>query len=56
MSNIKLFHSQEIRSHWDAEQEQWLLSVIDIVQALTESERPRKYGSELKKKPQKEGN
>lgn len=55
MSNIKLFHDQQIRSHWDAEQEQWLFSVIDIIQALTGSERPRKYWGDLKTKLSKEG-
>jgi len=55
MSNIKLFQSQQIRSHWDADQEQWLFSVIDIIQALTGNERPRKYWSDLKKKLNHEG-
>ena len=55
MSNIKLFHDQQIRSQWDAEQEQWLFSVIDIIQALTGNERPRKYWSDLKKKLKQEG-
>lgn len=55
MSNIKLFHNQQIRSHWDAEQEQWLFSVIDIIQALTGSERPRKYWGDLKTKLNREG-
>ena len=55
MSNIKLFHDQQIRSHWDAEQEQWYFSVIDIIQALAGSERPRKYWSDLKKKLNQEG-
>lgn len=55
MSNIRLFKSQQIRSQWDAEQEQWLFSVIDIIQALTGNERPRKYWSDLKKKLKVEG-
>lgn len=55
MSNIKLFHDQQIRSHWDPEQEQWLFSVIDIIQALTGSERPRKYWGDLKTKLNREG-
>ena len=55
MSNVKLFQSQQIRSHWDAERELWLFSVIDIIQALTGNERPRKYWSDLKKKLQVEG-
>jgi hypothetical protein len=55
MSNIKLFQNQAIRSQWDADKEQWLFSVIDIVQALTGSDRPRKYWSDLKKKLNQEG-
>jgi hypothetical protein len=55
MSNIKLFQNQEIRSQWDAEREQWLFSVIDIIQALTGNERPRKYWSDLKRKLIQEG-
>ena len=55
MSNIKLFQSQQIRSHWDTEREQWLFSLIDIIRALTGSERPRKYWSDLRKKLQIEG-
>jgi hypothetical protein len=55
MSDIKLFQNQEIRSEWSAEQEQWLFSVIDIIQALTGNERPRKYWSDLKRKLIQEG-
>jgi hypothetical protein len=55
MSHIKLFQSRQIRSHWDADKEEWYFSVIDIIQALTQSERPRKYWSDLKGKLQKEG-
>jgi hypothetical protein len=55
MSNIKLFQNQKIRSHWDAEQEQWLFNVIDIIQVLAGSDRPRKYWSDLKKKLNQEG-
>ncbi|MEX2131369.1 MAG: BRO family protein [Pseudohongiellaceae bacterium] len=55
MSNIKLFQSQQIRSQWDDEREVWLFSVIDIIQALTGNDRPRKYWSDLKKKLGAEG-
>lgn len=55
MSNIKLFQSQEIRSHWDADNEQWYFSVIDVVGALTKSANPRKYWSVLKTRLKKEG-
>src|ERR1700722_3935433 len=55
MSNIKLFESQKIRSHWDAEKEKWYFSVVDIIEVLTESPRPRKYWNALKTKLQQEG-
>lgn len=55
MSNIKLFQNQAIRSQWDADKEQWLFSVIDVVGALTGSENPRKYWSVLKTRLKKEG-
>lgn len=43
MSNIKLFHDQQIRSHWDADQEEWFFSVVDVVAALTDSANPTDY-------------
>ncbi len=55
MSNIKLFQNQEIRSHWDADQEQWFFSVIDVVGVLSGSVNPRKYWSVLKTRLKKEG-
>lgn len=55
MSNIKLFESQKIRSHWDAEEGKWYFSVVDIIAVLTESPRPRKYWNALKTKLQEEG-
>jgi DNA-damage-inducible protein D len=53
--HIKLFESVNVRSHWDDMQEKWYFSVVDVVQVLTESDRPRKYWSDLKAKLQKEG-
>jgi hypothetical protein len=53
--HIKLFESVKVRSHWDAVQEKWYFSVVDVVQVLTDSDRPRKYWSDLKAKLQKEG-
>ncbi len=55
MGNIKLFESRKIRSHWDAEKEKWYFSVVDIIEVLTESPRPRKYWNALKTKLQEEG-
>jgi DNA-damage-inducible protein D len=52
---IALFESKQIRRHYDAEKEIWFFSVIDIIEALTESPRPRKYWSALKTKLVAEG-
>jgi hypothetical protein len=55
MSNIKLFESQKIRSHWDAEKEKWYFSVVDVIQILTDSNNSRRYWSDLKRKLEQEG-
>lgn len=33
---LQLFEDQQIRSVWDAENEEWLFSVTDVVRVLTE--------------------
>jgi DNA-damage-inducible protein D len=55
MSNIKLFESKTIRSEWNEQEQQWYFSIIDIIEILTESSRPRKYWNDLKAKLAKEG-
>ncbi|MDH2926127.1 Bro-N domain-containing protein [Lonepinella koalarum] len=50
MSNIKLFENSQIRSIWDAEKEEWFFSIVDVVQALTESPNPRDYWYRVKKR------
>jgi hypothetical protein len=52
---IKLFESRQIRSLWDVEEEKWYFSIIDVIEVLAETERPRKYWSDLKAKLTKEG-
>ena len=55
MEKIQLFESKKIRSHWDEENELWYFSVIDAIEVLTKSDRPRRYWSDLKSKLKKEG-
>ena len=50
-----LFEGKEIRSVWNSEKEEYYFSVVDIVNALTESKEPRKYWSVLKTRLKKEG-
>lgn len=52
---IKLFNNTKIRTHWDEEKEEWFFSIVDVIGVLTESDRPRKYWSDLKNKLFKEG-
>lgn len=52
---IQLFEDKKVRTLWDDEQEQWYFSIIDVIEVLTNSDRPRKYWSDLKAKLNKEG-
>lgn len=52
---IKLFEQKQIRSIWDDEEEKWYFSIVDVVDVLSGSDRPRKYWSDLKSKLKKEG-
>ena len=52
---IKLFNDKRVRVHWDNDIEKWYFSIIDVIEVLTESPRPRKYWSALKTKLKNEG-
>lgn len=55
MSNIKLFQSKQIRSEWSEVKQKWYFAIIDVVEILTESNNPRRYWSDLKRKLNSEG-
>lgn len=55
-SSVKLFESQEIRSAWNEDEEEWYFSIVDVVGALTESQDGRKYWNKLKQRLKDEGN
>ena len=52
---LNLFEGKETRSIWDGENGDYYFSVVDVIGALTESSRARKYWSDLKKKLKVEG-
>lgn len=52
----KLFNNETIRTVWNKDEEKYYISVVDMIRVLTESDRPRKYWSDLKKKMIDEGN
>jgi hypothetical protein len=48
MSNIKLFEEKKVRTYWDASEEQWYFSIIDVIEILTNSSNPRDYWFKMK--------
>ena len=50
-----LFEQSEIRSVWDSEKEEYYFSVVDVIGALTHSNVPKRYWSDLKRKLTEEG-
>ena len=54
-NSIKVFEEKKVRTLWDNETEEWYFSVVDVVAVLTDSENPRRYWSDLKRKLIKEG-
>ena len=52
---IKIFEEKKVRTLWESETEEWYFSIVDVVAVLTDSENPRRYWSDLKRKLVKEG-
>lgn len=48
--NLVLFQSKQIRRHYDAENEVWFFSVVDIVEVLTDSVNATDYLKKLRKR------
>jgi hypothetical protein len=55
LNAIQLFENKKVRTIWDAEQEKWFISIIDVIEVLTNSPNPRKYWSVFKLRLKKEG-
>ncbi len=54
-NKIKVFENKQVRTVWNAEEEEWYFSVVDVVSVLTDSANPRKYWSVLKTRLKAEG-
>lgn len=54
--DLKKFEDNLIRTIWDAEQEKWYFSVVDVCSVLTDSVDARKYWNKLKQRLKEEGN
>ncbi len=55
-NDIKIFEEKKVRTLWDAEQEKWYLSIVDVVAVLTDSIDPNAYWRKLKQRLKEEGN
>ncbi len=54
-TTVQLFEAKKIRSAWSEEDQKWYFSIVDVIEVLTGTDRPRKYWNDLKSKLQKEG-
>ena len=56
MSNIKVFENKKIRTEWNEQEEDWYFSLVDVIEALTDSVDPTAYWRKLKQRLKEEGN
>ena len=42
-TKLKLFNEKQIRTSWNADEEEWYFSVVDVVAVLTDSVDPKQY-------------
>jgi hypothetical protein len=47
-TKLAVFEEKEIRKVWNEEEMDWYFSIVDIIEILAETDRPRKYWSDLK--------
>ena len=56
MKDLMKFENKQVRSHWDAEEEKWYFSIVDVIAVLTDSVGPTAYWRKLKQRLKAEGN
>ncbi len=54
--SIQIFEEKQVRTVWDAEQEKWYISIVDVIAVLTDSIDPNAYWRKLKQRLKAEGN
>ena len=55
-NKIKIFENKQVRTAWNADEEEWYFAVVDIIEVLTDSSNPQTYWRVLKKRLKDEGN
>ncbi len=56
MSAISLFEEKQVRRAWNAAEEKWYFSIVDVIAILTDSPNPQVYWRVMKKRLIAEGN
>ena len=54
-NKIQIFEDKKIRTAWNESEEEWYFSIVDVISVLTDSNEPRRYWSDLKRKLKPEG-
>ena len=49
-NKVQIFGGSRIRSVWDADEEKWYFSIVDVIKVLTDSSNPRDYWFKMKKR------
>lgn len=49
-TKLKLFNEKQIRTSWNADEEEWYFAVVDVVAVLTDSENPTDYLKKMRKR------
>lgn len=47
---LKIFENKNVRVVWDDESQEWLFSVVDVVEVLTDSKEPKDYFKKMRKR------
>jgi len=55
-NNVAVFEDKGIRKEWNEQEQDWYVSVVDVIEVLTGTDNPRRYWSDLKRKMKAEGN
>ena len=58
-NKIKVFEDKRVRTEWDEQEQDWYVSIVDVIEILTEQpthDGARKYWSVMKTRLKKEGN
>lgn len=54
-NKIKIFENKQVRTAWNADEEEWYFSAVDVVAVLTDSADPNNYWKVLKSRLKQEG-